>query len=300
MALPDFICIGAQKAGTTWLYEMLAQNPSVWMPPLKELHFLSYASNPKNAKREDADHWGPKEIRTHLERRIKEAGRQDKAYLDYLKSLGGSDVLSEDWYRRIFSYAGAEGKVKGEITPAYLAMGDKGIRYAKSLVGDKKFVLVIREPAARTLSNLKNSVYRRVKLASRETLWQRLMWRIRRHRSAKFDDAFWQKVLKQIKNNRRGEYSETIPRWQKHFGPEQLLILPFGEIKSSPDAFLAKVEAFIGAKPFGGYKALEEQVNKSKEFEIPQWVIDDVGQLMKPQQDFLRSHFGDEFYEKTK
>lgn len=30
--LPDFICIGAQKAGTTWLYEQLRRHPDVWMP----------------------------------------------------------------------------------------------------------------------------------------------------------------------------------------------------------------------------------------------------------------------------
>ena len=42
MARPDFICIGAQKAGTTWLYSMLSQNPSVFLPPIKEIHFFDY------------------------------------------------------------------------------------------------------------------------------------------------------------------------------------------------------------------------------------------------------------------
>jgi hypothetical protein len=38
--MPGFIGIGAQKAGTTWLYKMLAQNPSIWLPPFKEVHFF--------------------------------------------------------------------------------------------------------------------------------------------------------------------------------------------------------------------------------------------------------------------
>src|SRR5438270_8769299 len=37
---PDFCCIGAQKAGTGWLYEQLRSHPDFWMPPMKELHYF--------------------------------------------------------------------------------------------------------------------------------------------------------------------------------------------------------------------------------------------------------------------
>lgn len=41
--LPDFIIIGAQKAGTTSLYDYLAQHNQVKMStPLKEVHYFSY------------------------------------------------------------------------------------------------------------------------------------------------------------------------------------------------------------------------------------------------------------------
>ncbi len=39
MRLPDFICAGAQKCGTTWLYVQLSQHPQVFMPG-KELNFF--------------------------------------------------------------------------------------------------------------------------------------------------------------------------------------------------------------------------------------------------------------------
>ncbi|MFO7640904.1 MAG: sulfotransferase [Candidatus Competibacteraceae bacterium] len=35
----DFLGIGAQKAGTTWLYHLLARHPQVGFPAGKELHF---------------------------------------------------------------------------------------------------------------------------------------------------------------------------------------------------------------------------------------------------------------------
>ena len=38
--LPDFLVIGAMKAGTTSLFEYLAAHPQVFMPPLKEMDFF--------------------------------------------------------------------------------------------------------------------------------------------------------------------------------------------------------------------------------------------------------------------
>jgi len=39
-ACPDFLCVGAHKAGSTWLYQQLDSHPDFWMPPVKELHYL--------------------------------------------------------------------------------------------------------------------------------------------------------------------------------------------------------------------------------------------------------------------
>lgn len=38
---PNFMVIGAQKCGTTWLSEMLRQHPDVFAPEVKELHFFN-------------------------------------------------------------------------------------------------------------------------------------------------------------------------------------------------------------------------------------------------------------------
>jgi hypothetical protein len=35
----DFMCIGAQKCGTSWLYKMLAKHPKIGFPGGKEVHF---------------------------------------------------------------------------------------------------------------------------------------------------------------------------------------------------------------------------------------------------------------------
>lgn len=37
---PNFIGIGSQRAGTTWLYNCLIEHPDIFMPSKKELHFF--------------------------------------------------------------------------------------------------------------------------------------------------------------------------------------------------------------------------------------------------------------------
>ncbi len=38
--LPNFLIIGAQKSGTTWLWNEIRQHPDIFMPEHKELHYL--------------------------------------------------------------------------------------------------------------------------------------------------------------------------------------------------------------------------------------------------------------------
>lgn len=54
---PSFICVGAGKAGTTWLWDMLRQHPDVYLSEQKELHWFNDVSydgpdvrNPNHAK----------------------------------------------------------------------------------------------------------------------------------------------------------------------------------------------------------------------------------------------------------
>ena len=37
---PDFLVIGAQRAGTTWLHRVLSEHPALWLTPVKELHYF--------------------------------------------------------------------------------------------------------------------------------------------------------------------------------------------------------------------------------------------------------------------
>lgn len=41
LALPNFLGIGGQKCGTTWLHANLAKHPELYLPPEKEIHYFN-------------------------------------------------------------------------------------------------------------------------------------------------------------------------------------------------------------------------------------------------------------------
>lgn len=49
MTMPNFLIIGAQKAGTTALYHYLKQHPQIYMSPVKEPHFFSFEGEEANS-----------------------------------------------------------------------------------------------------------------------------------------------------------------------------------------------------------------------------------------------------------
>lgn len=51
--LPNFICVGAQKGGTTTLYNVLNKHDDIYMPKKKELHFFDHKEMEPIEKLED-------------------------------------------------------------------------------------------------------------------------------------------------------------------------------------------------------------------------------------------------------
>ena len=104
MTLPRFLCIGAQKAGTSWLFAQLQSHPKVWMPPLKELQYFNHLYVPEHRA------WTTWHIRQGAARVLEyHVGRDegpDFGYVRYLADLGSRELFTDGWYRRAFERPG--------------------------------------------------------------------------------------------------------------------------------------------------------------------------------------------------
>ena len=103
MGLPDFLCIGAQKAGTSWLNSVLLEHPQIFMPPINELHYFDRRH--RNA---------PIRIRQiqlarNAIRRERKRDAPDQNYLAYLDHLLSFSHTSLEWYQAAYSWPVADG-----------------------------------------------------------------------------------------------------------------------------------------------------------------------------------------------
>jgi hypothetical protein len=121
LALPDFLVIGAPKAGTTALHAALARHPDLYMSPVKEPKFFLTDGPPPNRG-------GPGDVQTYREH-----------------------IWRREDYEALFSAAQA-GALRGESTPFYLY--DRGAqRRIRALIPQAKLIVLVRDPVERAHSN---------------------------------------------------------------------------------------------------------------------------------------------------
>ena len=166
MSSIDFIGIGAQKAGTSWLHTMLKEHPDIDLLPIKELHYFDRSK----------DYPSPNKLSiTKLSERLQNRNWRKTACRDVLRQLKKGNVNQARWFYKwhfknyndkwyISLFQGLKG-IKGEITPAYSILNDSDIQSMSKLMSDGKLILMLRDPLDRAWSHYKHSItYRNFEL----------------------------------------------------------------------------------------------------------------------------------------
>jgi Sulfotransferase domain len=212
---PDFLVIGAQRAGTTWLHRVLRQHPSLWLAPVKELHYFDKLDT----------------VRTCLD--PKERRRLGFGRLWLLDSWAVHFWLGrrhDAWYARLFEDARRRGLISGEITPAYAILGEDIFRRIKSMNRDVKLIFIMRDPLERAWSAVNNAL-----------------------RKGQVDGAF--NVEKAIARARssgtaaRSAYTKTIQTLEEVFQRSQLHYCFFDDLRDRPETLVTEIVSFLGATP---------------------------------------------------
>ena len=270
--LPDLLCIGAQKAGTSWFHETFGLRSDIWIPHYKEMHFFDYKFVDNNRG------WiGPHRM-NNLNAARRRHGQNhsvpDPHYLAYLDAIEAGDMDTLDWYRYVFSPAGAD-QIALDVTPEYSCIPQSGVEYVAEVLPNAKFVYIIRDPLDRAISQLRMNVSRR----------------LRNKPDAKIN---WKNESQNGVLLNRGNYREYVPRWESVFGRDRLLFVPFGKIKSDPVGLFRQVEQLMGLEPTE-YKMVDRVVHKTQPLDVPDHAIDHLREALAPQYQFLKQHFSAEF-----
>ena len=157
--LPDFLVIGVQKGGTSWLFDQLRQHPKVWMPPFKELQFFNHEFIPSH--RTWTTSHCDKALAKLARKKTKFVGKARKElWKEYIEKISRDPKPSLEWYKDCFSFPTKPGVTRGDISPAYCTIPEEGVAFAKDLLPDARIIMIVRNPHKRLISHVRMKISR--------------------------------------------------------------------------------------------------------------------------------------------
>lgn len=247
----DFMGIGAQKAGTTWLFERLRKHPEIHFPHIKEISFWN-AHYPRSLKdpqykrdmnwyRSLFNHW---ETHTSLQvvDRLKAEPAKRLEYrrgwfdsvmaaLDPAGSTGAKVIEALEEHDVQLSKPAPK---QGEISPTYCYFEDPTtLPKIREFAPDVRIIYSVRHPFDRAWSSAQMAV-KNSEMVPDEASDQWYIDHFRSRLSLKY-----------------GDYERALTSWYSAFPKEQILLLRFEDIPGNPHAVLKACCQHIGVQDVG-------------------------------------------------
>lgn len=281
---PDFLILGPQRTGTTWLSENMRLHPEIFLSIPKELYFFNrLKSEPKRSlhyenlvKRSSgmAYYAQPKVMRELLK----------VFYFDYLITKGYK-ANELEWYMQFFRvnsplvkqhadkikklYGNAYNPTSfGEATASYAAMDEDIIAEIARINPDVKAILMVRNPLDRAWSHAKKDLARN-----------------RDKKAAEVTDQEYIDYLGSEYLAKCGFYSKQVNVWSKYLKEGNLFIGHYDDLTIRPKELVLDVFRFLGVSADEKYisKDVDKVINPAGKGKFPDKV-----------QEFLLSLYGEE------
>ena len=251
---PSFLCIGAQKAGTTWLYDNIKDHPEVWMAPVKEIFYFDGAKPSRRPLLFQLFESRHRDLRQHtfraIRRRLTRARPQKGQTADApLRPTGSPAVTSgpglsklqlarwhmrfmflprnDAWYASLFRPG--QGQIAGDINPYLAHMDQARVAHVGSLMPNAKIIYLIRNPIDR--------------------LWSEFGMAMRDRNITDFeglDHAYLESQLELASKTWLSTYLANLATWREVYPASQVMVGFFDQLKEEPRVLLKNVFDFIG------------------------------------------------------
>ena len=275
---PDFIVIGAQKAGTTWLYRNLQIHPQIYLPPEKEIHFFDFPPlipfyfllfSPDRSIR----NWGKSRMLRDY-RKVKTGEQSLSWYLRYYFMF-----RTKRWYRSLFRSDTEQ--VTGEITPRYSTLKKEGVKRVYSLMPKAKVVYILRNPIERMWSDL--AMYHRPQFGNEQL--------------NVIDEKRIVKFLKSSQHLANSRYLNNLNRWEQHYSSAQIFVGFQDQIRDEPEELLNDIAEFLGVEAFGYHHSelIKRKINSHSYPAIPEHYAKMLAEIFINEIESLHQRFNNSY-----
>lgn len=229
MSFPDFLCVGAQKAGTSWLHHNLGLQRHVWVPPIKELHYFGRGRRDSIVSRFTGGRPSyRKALRMAAGGVLRFPTRSRREALSWAVRFVALP-RSLDRYASLFP--DDEGLIKGELTPNYAVLREDEIAPIVARNPKLKVIYILRDPVDRAWS----AVFMKQEKGRIDT-------------GADASEAALLRSLEAAAILRHSDYVGNLERWRTFVSDEDLHVGFFEDLVGDPSAFLTRICAFLGIR----------------------------------------------------
>jgi hypothetical protein len=234
---PDFLCVGMEKAATSWLYDQLRAHPDFWMPPVKELRYLHMYASPMD------------DVVRVLERQ-KASGKRahgiNQTFLEEADALAGQPRDLER-YGALFRFKGKH--ISGDISPGYWRLRPPDIATVAAHFYNLRVLLMVRDPVQRAWSHI--SMQHRRGAFDAEIA----------EKPARFSSWFARSPVK------RATFASRVPQRWTEFAPK----IPFrhfffDDVVAAPQRVRAQIIDFLGGNPRKKSRKFSADYNRKADF----------------------------------
>jgi hypothetical protein len=210
----DFIIIGAQKAGTSSLFQYLRTHPEISLPAEKEVPFFSH----------DAIYYT----------------RGWTTYMSNLARFQGMSNAKPKWGTATPHYTAGGVWTADDAARETYDERTVPLRIHQRLPG-VRLIAILRDPVERAISGHRELVMRGLDRrpldeAIQDLLREETLERARKRPEMSTSYIVW------------GEYGRILAGYFDVFAPEQMLVVFTQQLQSSPAELLARIQSFIGVK----------------------------------------------------
>jgi hypothetical protein len=267
-----FVCIGAQKTGTTWLARALRTHPDLFLTPVTEVHYFDHI-------RGMTEHLSRRKRRSRYRKyhqrlltqwhHFGEHRSQWGWYRDYMRS-----PINDEWYASLFRHRGDK-QFAGEVTPEYAIIGKEGFEHLRTLAPEVRVLFVMRNPVTRAWSQALHLCRSRGLDATRQP--------------PEAMDALLGEPQLQL----HGDYIATLDAMAAVFRPDQTLELFYEDIQKDRVGALEQVCRFIGMSSSARvFDRAGRGINQSQEAALPETVRTRLRETYKPLAQSVRQRIG--------
>lgn len=272
-------CVGATKAGTSWLYQHLSAHPECHFRTIKELHYFTM----QNAAQFDGALRATDRKIAEMQARLnaaadlrKAAVAQRLADLIEWRAVLAHRAIDLPAYRAFLTEGAGNARLVGDVTPAYGLMSELALAGLTQVAADTRFVYLIRDPLSRLWSH--------VRMIAARTAPERFAEAAEAQMAAILDGDLSGEG-KGIAA--RGDYAAILPKLARAVPATSLLVLFQEDMMTLPG--IARLSAHLGLTPVAA--ALERRVHEGKSLALPEALRARALAWLRPQYEYVAAMF---------